>query len=387
MGVASSNLPTLAKLGIVVFNYPLVATLWYNNKTQSGWAISCTYTFFTLMLVVGFNIGDPLVSLIPPIPLDLTPFKEGVYIYFGVYAVSIFLSALLGWFISWIMDIREAFPFYAILPSYRTHNIENVVSTPCNSVDIGALKDYYCMCEGRERDRWCFTNIPRPYWHTLVGFLLSLLILTVPTLLFTYLFSVNKWAAYFTPMPLKVIGYIAAWLYWSYRTDLSVWGPTDYNTKERRASVLKDRDNSPFADDPNIDAFADALFAETQSLINKNVLVIGCTDILSYALLGAVIVIPDEADVDAVWITGITFIVIVTLIFAILTLYYYTHNGLQPLCPSKCPRLLNQSKKQQQLSKPFKQLNSNTNNNDKRTTPSIKSKSNQVVYHHLIDMF
>lgn len=331
---ASSDLPQLAILGVRVFIYPLIGALWYNNRCNSGWVYATTYVYFWWLISVGFNLQG-LFSLF--LTGGLAAITQDLIIYFVVFPIIILVAAILGAIICSLLDIRETMPFYALFPSFITHNVDYLVSTPCNPIDIDALKAFYCMCQ-RGLERWCFSFIDPPYLHTLVGFILSIIVVSLPDFLFWFFVESNKLVAFLVPLGLKIGGYILAWLYWSYRTDLYVWGPSAYNMAFRRESVRKDPDRSLYANDPNIDAFDTVLFAETQSVINKNVLVMALIDIFGFLLIGGVIVIPTTPNVNVVIWVGIAYLLLILIIVILIGLILYLRGGNDLDCPRYCPR-------------------------------------------------
>ena len=332
MGVASSNLPAMAAIGLEVFIWPLVGSMWFNTRCLSGWAVAGTFVYLWFLIRVGFDLYDPLQT----VPLFSNEFLQSEAIYFKYYPILILVSLLVGWFICLLMDIREPIGFYMLWPSFSTRNPNNVVSTPCRPVDKEKLRAYYCMCN-KGLQRHCFAYIETPYIHILVGVLLVLFTFILPAFLFWYLMSVNKYAAFFVGLGMRVIGYVLAWFFWSYRTDLAVWGPSEYNMKMRLEAARNDPDNSIYAEDPDITGIEWALYAETQSVVTKNVLVIGLIDVLGFLLLGGLIVFPSVADVDVVWIVGLSLVLFLALIFVIIGIVFYTRQGLEPLCPRVCP--------------------------------------------------
>jgi hypothetical protein len=326
MGAASSNMPALAALGLEVFMYPLIFSMWFNSRCFSGWACALSYLFFWFLIRVGFQIHNPLSTLVTP-----TDISEGNRIYFGWFPVFMFIAALAGWIVCLLMDIREAIPLYALFPSFNTTSVD---LTPCEAQYAEKLKQYDCDCS-HGIQRWCFNYVDPPYWHTFVGILLALFTLILPALLFFFLYPNAKWGAFIALIAIKIVGYIVAWAFWTYRTDLYVWGPSEFNTAPR-IETAKKNENSVYADDPDLDGIAKILYRRTQWVINKNVLVIGLTDVLGCLLIGGLIVIPSTPDVDIIWITGLIFILAVAVIFSIAGLIYYSRMPKNP-CPSTCP--------------------------------------------------
>lgn len=388
-GFASSEFPELAYLGVRVFMYPLVGAMWYNNRSSTGWAVVCAYSYFFWLITIAFDLHDPVQAILErTILMGLSAFREATIIYFGVFVIIILLASWLGQLICMLMDIRELLPFDALFPVYQTHNIDGIINTKCNPIDVAALRAYYCMCM-RGLEHWCFTFIDPPYWHTFITFILSLIILTLPDYIFWYFVPTMKVMAYFVALALRVVGYIAAWFYWSYYTDLYVWGPTEYNTKVRRESRKKNPDYSPYARDPDIEAFEDALFAETQSTINKNVLVIALIDIFGFLLIGAVIIIPATPDVDVVIGVGIAYLVFILLILTAIAIFYYVSHGADQLCPDRChttglplynskiSNVVPLSNTQQQPKEP--KIYSNKNPNLKQPFNSMRSQINTMI--------
>ena len=333
-GFASVDMPELAYLGPRVFLVPLVGAMWYNNKCHTGWTIALTYSYFWWLLTIGFDLRDPLPAIL--LRHGLAVFEEASFIYFAIFPILMFIAGIIGSIVVRLFDIRYPTPWEAIFPSFTTVSLEGIVSTPCNPIDLVALTDYYCMC-ARGLVNGCWAFIAPPYWHTFVGVILQLIVITIPDFIFWHFVPTRKWLAFFVPLLLRIVGYILAWLYWSYRTDLYVWGPSEWNTRARRDAARKN-DASLYAEDPNIDGFDSVLFAETQALINKNVLIMAVIDILGFIVIGGAIVFRTVPDVDIVIFVGIGYLALLFVAFFFIGLFFYLRHASQPpLCPRRCP--------------------------------------------------
>lgn len=334
-GFASADFQELAYLGPRVFLYPLVGGMLYNNKCHTGWTIALTYSFFWWLLTIGFDLRDPL----PPILLrhGLAIFEEASFIYFAIFPILMFISGVLSGYISRLFDIRASTPWEAIFPSFSSIDLSGL-SSRCDAEALAALKEYYCMCY-KGLTNGCYILIDPPYWHTFVGFLLQLIILTIPDYIFWYFIPTRERLAVLLPLGLKILGWILAWLYWSYRTDLYVWGPTEWNTRARRDAYNKSPNTSLYGMDPNIDAFDSILFAQTQSLIDRNVFVMAIIDLLGFILIAGVIAVPTVPDVDVVIFVGIGYLALLLLIALFVHLFLHMRRSSQPsLCPRRCPK-------------------------------------------------
>jgi len=372
----------MAVVGLEVFLFTLVGSMWFKPRFLSGWSVAGTLIYFWFLIRVGFDLRDPLQA----VPFGSEAFFQSEAIYFKYYPIFILVALIVGWFICLLMDIREPIGFYLLWPSFATRNPNNVVSTPCRPIDLAKLRAYYCMCN-KGLQRHCFSYIETPYIHILVGVLLVIFILLLPGLLFWYLMGVNKYAAFFVPLFMKVIGYPLAWLFWSYRTDLAIWGPSEYNMKLRLEAVRLGPDKSIHAVNPRLTGTRLALYAETQSVINKNVLVMGLIDVLGFILLGGLIVFPSVPDVDVIWIVGLSFVLLLALIFVIVGIVFYTRRGLEPLCPRVCPytgRPLGaklaaaKQPQQQQLQAPLRNDNNNAIIKTRTTVDNVSYRGNKI---------
>lgn len=331
-GLTSFELPELAYLGVRVFITPIVSTLWNTNKTNTGWAIALAYSLFFAAITVAFDLRDPLTTILRN--LGLIAFKDAVFIYFGVFSIVILLGTWLGAYISMRFGIRELLPINALLPSYETHNL--YIGTKCSPVNIEALRAFYCMC-AKGLTNGCYSFIDTPWLHTIVTFILYLITVTLADFIFWYFAPSQKWAAYFSTLGIRLVGYLLAWAFWSYFTDLYVWGPTEYNTRARRDSVRKNKDTSPYIYDPNIDEFDTALFAETQSIINRNVAVIALIDIMGTLLVGGVIVVPSTPSIKVVIGVGSAYLALVLIIVVIFSIFIQRGTSIDQIC-NRCPK-------------------------------------------------
>ena len=327
------SLSDIAELGLEVFVFPIAATLWFNTKTLSGGWTAAAITYFWFLVRVGFNIRDPLqsFSLLSP---DI---ETALLYYFGWFPLLIALGTFVGWLICLLMDMGEPIGLYKLFPSFRTHNLNNVVSTPCDPVDLVKLRDYFCACD-KGIEAWCFTHIEPNYWHVLIGILLAIITLFLPHVLFWLLFDRNKWLAFVLAIVIAVLGYFAAWFYWSYWTDLRTWGPTEYNMATRLEAIRKDPYNSIYAEDPDITAFAPALYAETQARINKTVIVMALVHLFGFLLIGGLIVIPAAASLSIITIVGLIYLLAIAFIIALIAFIAFSRHAMQPMCPKYCPK-------------------------------------------------
>lgn len=329
------SLPELSVLGIEVFVFPIAATLWFNTKTYGGATTAAAISYFWFLVRVGQNLSDPLLTLSPLSP----DFARAVMYYFLYFPLLILLGTLVGQLINILMDIGEPIASYRLFPSFRTHNIDNVVSAPCNPVDIAALRDFYCACESRGLSAFCFTHIEPNYWAVFIGLILVIITLFAPSFIFWILFPRNKWLAFVLGLAMAILGYFAAWFYWSYWTDLGTWGPTEYNMAVRLESIRKDPSTSVYAEDPDISSFAPALYAETQARVNKTVLVMALVHLFGFLLIGGLIVVPNTpVRLTVITIVGIVYLVVIAFIVALLAFITFSQKGFQPMCARYCPR-------------------------------------------------
>lgn len=317
MGITSSSFPALTVLALEVFHLPLITTFWFNNRTHSGWSIALTYTYFWWLIRVGFDLGNPLLPLQS---VDL--FFESVRLYAGWFVLFSGLAALIGWIICVVMDIREPIPFYAILPSFVSYTIDTTDLTPCNQEEALNTVAQYDADSRPGLQRWNFDHIDPPYWHTLVGILLELFTVSVPAILFWTLFANNKIIAFSVPLGMKLLGYIAAGLYWSYCTDLYVWGPAEYNIKQRRRIAQND-DNSFYAFDPPMDK-NNILFKRTQATIIRNVLIIGLIDMVLFLILAGILVFSASLPTLSLMVgVGLALVIFIGLVILVVTIIFW----------------------------------------------------------------
>lgn len=200
MGVAHSNLPTIATLTLEMSICPLMLAMWlHSTRNFTSWGMAFALVFgWSIIIREAYLVDSPLVPLLGQDLIDAQ------LIYNGIYGFMCFGFALLGTFVCTILDLPGILPFHACLYGNRGPN--------------------------HKLWRWG-RKCPPPYRHTAVTFILFLFAILAPFVSYSLLMDDNRGWALGVAIIVPVITYIVAFLYWWYDTSLYVFGPTARNTK------------------------------------------------------------------------------------------------------------------------------------------------------------
>jgi hypothetical protein len=157
----------------------------------------------------------------------------------------------------------------------------------------------------------------------------------LPFLLYDVLYYVNRVAAFLVALLLQLVGFVLLALFWIYRTDLYVWGPSEYNLAERALQYKKNETPKKIgavavpqtalgtSDDGlyNYKESVKALFIKsTQNAIVKQVVSQGVLQILGFLLLTVATSFIDQPSFNVMWAVILTYVLFV---LALLLLVYF----------------------------------------------------------------
>lgn len=240
--------------------------------------------------------------------------------YFAIYPACEFAGIVISYIVCVCMDIRPIVLTDTLINAWFNKNNnqsigdteENIPDDDREAVDnydaLQQQKQFYGAPRG-------FANIQPSYLHSLFGLFLMGLNIIAPQMIYVWEFngSLTKWGVLGVGAILKIIGYVIAGVFWSYRTALEVWGPSAWNIEERQ----KDPKVADVVDDdPETN---DTIYKRTQSIVMKTVVTIALIDLFGFLLVGFVTAIPTIANVTYVWPMALTYILVVGLI----TVIYY----------------------------------------------------------------
>lgn len=199
MGVAHSNLPTIATLALEMSILPLMLAMWcHQTHNFLGWGTVALIIGWSIAVREAYGVNSPLTVLAGQDLIDAQ------LIYNGIYVIMAVLFAMLGTFVGTILDLPGLLPFHACIYGNRSPEHKLV--------------------------RWGRKCNP-PYRHTIITFILFLFAIVAPFVSYSLLMDNYRGWALGVSIVVPVITYIVCFLYWWWDTSLYVFGPTDRNTK------------------------------------------------------------------------------------------------------------------------------------------------------------
>jgi len=200
MGVAHSNLPTIATLAMEMSVCTMMLAIWlHSTHKMSSWGIAFTLMFgWSIIVREAYGVDNPLAPLIGQDLIDAQ------LIYNGIYGFIALVFELLGDFICLILDIPGVLPFYACVFGNR----------------------------GKNHKLWRWgRKCPPPYRHTVITFILFAAAILPAFVTYSQLMDTNRGWALGVAIVVPVVVYVITALYWWFDTDLYVFGPTSRNTR------------------------------------------------------------------------------------------------------------------------------------------------------------
>jgi hypothetical protein len=301
--------PELAIIGQEII-LSVVIGLYLNTRSHTGWAVSGAALFLTYLWRVGFSIHNPL---------QLYPGNNNAYyMYFAIYPACEFAGIIIAYIVCVCMDIRPLVWTDTLINAWFNRNNDQPISETEENIpeeDRDAVDSYDALQQektfyGAPRG---FAKIQPYYLHSLFGLFLILWNIVAPQLIYVYEFNsvLTKWGVLGIGALFKIIGYVLAGVFWSYRSALEIWGPTAWNIEERQ----KDPKVADVVDDdPETNA---TIYKRTQSTVMRNVITIAMIDLFGFLLVGFVTAIPSVPNVTYVWPIALTYILVVALIAVI----------------------------------------------------------------------
>lgn len=329
VGLADSY---LSELGYIVVPQvtilPFVLAMWFHNRSLTGWAFPSAFLlWWQIAIRDGLNVNNPLLiyASLPYTPLDL---QEAQYLFFVIFSTLTIACAMMGTAIAYLLNLPVVLPIEAVWPdspglSFNSPNIN------LSGATTGGLKRQdAAVPDTCGLSAFGFDRIPRPYFHFFVTLVLMVITVALPFILFEWIYSATILGAFLSALLIPLVGYLAAGLFWRYYTSLYIFGPNDNNMKDRenQIAVGKKDDNSDTYNDPSFTdnpAMTELVYGNTNYGIWKAILIMGGLHVLTFLLIGGIASFSDPVDVDVMWITGITLLLVITVLIAIIAFVYH----------------------------------------------------------------
>ncbi len=329
VGLADSY---LSELGYIVVPQvtvlPFVLAMWFHNRSLTGWAFaSVMVLWWQFSIRWGLDVNNPLTlyTVLPYTPLDLS---QAQYLYTVVFGTITVACAMMGTGVAWLLNLPFVLPLEAVWPdspglAFNSPNIQLPGQTTAGMKRQDAAVPDDCGLSA-----YGFDRIPRPYFHFLVTLVIFVITAALPFILFEWLYATTILGAFLCGLLIPIAGYLVAGLFWRYYTSLYIFGPNDNNMKDRDNQIAvgrKDDDRDGYNDpditsDPTITAL---VYNNTNYGIWKAILIMGGLHVFIFLLVGGVASFSDPVDVDVMWILGITLILCITVIIAIIAFIYH----------------------------------------------------------------
>lgn len=316
MGLAQSALPELARLSLQFTLLPLVMSLWFHNRAQVGWAVStATIGWYQYVVRYGLNTQNPM-TYVPYTGTDLT---QATYIYFVVFGTLLWVCAMCGTGIAWLLDMPYPIPAEALLPVSPGHVITEPYTADKNEQRLGQ-QDAALTANGLSA--YGFSDIPRPWAQflvTIIGFILSC---ALPFIILEQVWSTSYWGAWLGAVLIALVFHLLFGVYLHFKATLYIYGATAANMKERELMMNAMRkDDDTRATDPDV-MDKEQLYRRTIWHVWKFILVTGGICVLGLVLFGGIAIFSDPAWVDTMWIMEIVVIGALLIIIAIIVFIY-----------------------------------------------------------------
>lgn len=284
MGVANSALPAISTLVVEFTIMSAALALWlHRERGLTAWGVAAIFIVgWEVGVREAFNVDNPLNNYLPVTSPD---YMQALEIYNGILVILCVLFALIGDFSAWIVDIAEVLPFYACIPLGPASSEGYVI----DQTGTGRARRHSSAYTGLHR--WGLLNLPRPYVHSIVSFILLLVCILIPNVVYSLYMDSNINIAYFTLIGVKLLGYIITYIFWAYFPDIYVFGPHVKNIKNLGERYV------------NRDLKKDTKLTDRRIL--KTLLTIGIIDFAGSLILGLVRYIDTDVDTNWEWAVGV----------------------------------------------------------------------------------
>lgn len=329
VGLADSY---LSELGYIVVPQvtilPFVCAMWFHNRSLTGWAFPAAFILWWQVAIRdGLNVNNPLViyASLPYTPLDL---QQAQYLFLVIFSTLILACAMMGTAVAWLLNLPVVLPIEAVWPdspglAFNRPNIDLPgASTRGLKRQDAAVPDECGL------SAYGFDRIPRPYFHFLITLVLFVITVALPFILFEWIYGTTILGAFLSALLIPFAGYLLSGLFWRYFTSLYIFGPNDNNMKDRDNQIAlgKKDDDTETYNDPDImsdEATMNMVYSNTNYGIWKTILIMGGLHILTFLLVGGVASFSDPVDVDVMWILGLTLLLVITVLIAIIAFIYH----------------------------------------------------------------
>lgn len=317
----------MATLVLTYFILPLVMSLWFYSTHMMSWALA-TALILTWEVAISwcFNVQNPFINCPWGTgPLDATMCSQSIYIY-GIFVIMLLVSALIGSFIGWIMDLPDVIPFSAIFPlSQREASNDPVARPPGLKNQAGQVFAVKTV----SLKRWGIANIPPPYAHTIFTMFMFGVTVLAPQVIYAVFMDDtdnNNAIALGCIIGIPVIGYLATFVVWWFFPSVYVFGPCERNYKKLGAQYRFRESDDPSQWNTEVEIYRksqrDSDTAMAHMRIAKTILVIGIFHVASNIILGVLRYENDQVNVN--WITAAIWIGVLLIVSVVVALVLYS---------------------------------------------------------------
>jgi hypothetical protein len=319
---------------------PFSLSMWFHGQAMQGWGISAALIFFWHVISYGADYG------LPKTLIDTD--SDAQYVYWILLSVLILVCALAGTIVSWLLGLHGILPFYTFSrKNWWLRGMGEMLDTGLMTVpaeDQAELQAALDRLHALELQRWGYNSIVVPLWHNVVTLLGFFVCCMLPFLLYDVIYNYHKLAAFLVGLFLQLVGFVLLALYWVYRTDLYVWGPSAYNLAERELEHKKDQSlkigsvaipqTALGTSDEGLynykDSVRELIFKRTRNAIIKNVVALAVLQILGFLLLTVATSFVTNPSFNVMWPIALVYVLfVVAILFFVYLIFLFVDTGRQ----------------------------------------------------------
>ncbi len=320
MGLAQSALPELARLSIQFTLLPFIMAIWFHNRALVGWAVAAApVMWYQVCIRFGLGLSNPLTADVYP---DADDLAQATYIYFVVLCTLIWVCAMCGTGVAWLLDLPYPIPAEALLPESPGHVISTPYTADASDARI-AQQDAALTPNGGGLSAFGYSGIARPWGQVLVTIVAFLFSVALPFLLFEQVYTTSGWGAWLGAVACAAVFPLAFGVYLHFKAPLYQYGPTEDNMKARelQQSLLRKEDDRS-GQDPDL-GNKTTVYKRTIWNVWKFVLITGGLNVFGLLMFAGIATFADPAYVDTLWLLEICVIGALLIIVAIIAFVYW----------------------------------------------------------------
>lgn len=211
-------LPELATRAVLFTILPLVMCLWFNSRTLLGYAPVIFFLWWEYSIEFGTGL-DNVLNIYTGVD-----YQDAMFVFFVIYGSLTICFCGVALLVGFVFNIPGLLPFYALF-----------TASDDSPIAIHGTKFERPAAGYTGLNRHGIVNIPRPWIHCLVTFILFCFTVIAPFVIYDQFEDArNSHAAYpgvawGLGMGIAALGYFGCFLFWWFYTDIYVWGPTATN--------------------------------------------------------------------------------------------------------------------------------------------------------------